>query len=206
MPHEHGRLILAPEYKAILADPEMRAVPDRTALAEYVRLQFLMGDKTFFQGIKILPGATILRYEASEDRLQLRPSWQLEPEPEGKATFDDVVEEAGRLLQRAVREGAGGPGRLGMYLSGGLDARVMLGMLEPEQRDGLPTLTYGPADCRDVAYAAQIARRMHTAHHWLPMDDGRWVPEFAETHLALTEGFHSWIHGHGISILPQPGR
>jgi asparagine synthase (glutamine-hydrolysing) len=54
----HGRLILAPEVKGILVDPAVRPEIDHVALAEYVRFQFLLGDKTFFQDIKLLPAAT----------------------------------------------------------------------------------------------------------------------------------------------------
>ena len=98
--HAHGRLIVAPEVKAILEDPAVRPEIDRVALAEYVRFQFLLGDKTFFQGIKLLPAATLLRYDAGDDTLHTREYWDMASIPERAPDFDEAAEEAGRLLQR----------------------------------------------------------------------------------------------------------
>ena len=39
-------------------------------------------------------------------------------------------------------------------------------------------------------------------HYWSDLPNGEWVKQFVDFHLTLTEGFHSWIHGHGISTLP----
>jgi asparagine synthase (glutamine-hydrolysing) len=35
------------------------------------------------------------------------------------------------------------------------------------------------------------------------MPDGNWVKEHGNLHLKLTEGFHSWIHAHGMHTFEQ---
>jgi asparagine synthase (glutamine-hydrolysing) len=52
-----------------------------------------------------------------------------------------------------------------------------------------------------MVYAPQIAAKMGTQHHLIPFEGGAWVKEYADFHLQLTEGFHSWIHGHGLNTL-----
>jgi len=90
----------------------------------------------------------------------------------------------------------------GVYLSGGVDSRVILGLID---RDKFPitTITFGQQGCRDVVYAQEIATKVGTEHHYFEFPDGKWVEDFVDSHLELTEGFHSWIHAHGISILDQ---
>jgi len=203
--HANGRLLLAPEMKAIFCDPDFRKELDLTALAEYIRFQHLLGDKTFFQNLKLLSNASHLHYDLKTDTLTLRPYWDFSQIPTLPATltFEEAADEAGRLLQAAVDRLTEGCYRLGVYLSAGLDSRVILGMLG---RDKLPVtaITYGLPGSRDVVYAQQLARSLPgVEHHYFGFSDGRWVEKFADFHLALTEGFHSWIHAHGISILDQ---
>jgi len=62
---------------------------------------------------------------------------------------------------------------------------------------------YGVANCRDVYYARRVARVVGSDHHWFDLPNGEWVKENADLHLELTEGFHSWIHAHGMSVLPS---
>ncbi len=202
--HYDGKLIFAPEMKGILCDPDFHKKLDLTALAEYVRFQHLLGDKTFFERLKLLPNASLLRYNIRTDCLMVQPYWDLSQIPELPATltFEDAVEEAGRLLKAAVNRLTDGDYRFGVYLSGGVDSRVILGLID---RDKFPitSITFGQRGCRDVVYAQKIAAKVGTEHHYFEFPDGRWVEDFVDFHLELTEGFHSWIHAHGISILDQ---
>ncbi len=202
--HAHGRLVFAPELKGVLCDPAVRPVLDETALAEYLRFQLLLGAKTFFEGVQLLPNAALLEFNLRDGALTLTPYWDFSRLPAEPAAIDfaTAVREAGARLKTAVDRLSATSLRLGMYLSGGLDSRVILGLLEPD-RLPITTLTYGHPQSRDVIYAGRLAARAGTRHHFSAVTDGTWVPAHADFHLTLTEGFHSWIHAHGISLLPQ---
>jgi asparagine synthase (glutamine-hydrolysing) len=200
--HYNGKLLFAPEMKGILCDTDFHKSLDLTALAEYMRFQQLLGEKTFFEGIELLPNASLLRYNIQTDCLTIEPYWDFSEIQEVKVTFEEAAEETGRLIRRAVNRLASGPYRVGVYLSGGLDSRTILGMID-RQRFPVASLTYGQKNCRDVVYAERIARKVGSSHHWFEFKNGEWVKEWADFHLELTEGFHSWIHSHGISTFPQ---
>lgn len=202
--HYDGKLIFAPEMKGILGDPDFRKELNLTAVAEYVRFQHFLGDKTFFEELKLLPNASLLRYDTQTDKLMIRSYWDFSQIPELPATltFEDAVDEAGRLLKGAVNKLTNGDYRLGIYLSGGADSRVILGLIDPNVFP-ITTITFGQRCCRDVVYARKLAAQAGTTHHYFEFPDGKWVEDFADLHLELTEGFHSWIHAHGISILDQ---
>jgi asparagine synthase (glutamine-hydrolysing) len=199
--HYDGKLVFAPEMKGILCDDGFHRKLDLTALAQYVRFQHLLGKRTFFEGIHLLPNASLLVYDLSTDSCVVRPYWTFADIPyHPEVSFGEAVEEAGWLLRRAVQRMSSDTYRPGVYLSGGLDSRTILGMIS---RRPIISLTYGTHDCRDVHYARRIARAVGGDHHWFDLPDGEWVREHAAFHLDLTEGFHSWIHAHGISTLPQ---
>jgi len=195
-----GRLIFAPEVKGILCDDTFERKLDPTALAQYMRFQHLLGERTFFEDIQLLPCASVLVYDLDSATCRLQPYWTFDDIPyRPEVGFGEAVEEAGGLLRRAVRRLSGDAYRPGVYLSGGLDSRTIVGMTE---RRPIVSLTYGERNCRDVQIAGRIARAVGSDHHWFDLPDGHWVTTHVDFHLALTEGFHSWIHAHGITSLP----
>ncbi|UCE48050.1 MAG: hypothetical protein JSW47_20935, partial [Phycisphaerales bacterium] len=80
--HYDSKLVFAPEMKGILCDPDFRQELNMTALAEYMRFQHLLGDKTFFEGLNLLPNATLLRYNTQTDHLAVEPYWDFSRIPE----------------------------------------------------------------------------------------------------------------------------
>jgi len=203
--HYAGRLLFAPEVKGILCDSDFRRDLDPSAFVEYIRFQHLLGDKTFHRGILLLPNASILRYSPRTDQVELKSYWDFSriPALPNNLCLNEAAEEAGRLLAASVRERSQGEKqRLGIYLTGGLDSRVILGFSCGGARK-LTSITFGAGDSRDAVYARRLAALGGTEHHFFEYKDGNWVKEFVDFHLTLTEGFHSWIHAHGVSVLPE---
>jgi asparagine synthase (glutamine-hydrolysing) len=199
--YRSGRLLFAPEMKGILCDETFPRKVDLTALAQYVRFQHLLGARTFFEDIQLLPSASLLQYDLTTGIYNVKPYWSFADIPyRSEITLQEAAEEVGMLLQHAVRRLSGDKYKPGVYLSGGLDSRTILGMTE---RRPIVSLTFGTHNCRDVQYARRIATVIGSDHHWFDLHNGTWVKEQVDFHLELTEGFHSWIHAHGISTLPQ---
>ncbi len=200
-----GGLVFAPELKAVLTHPAVGKNLDPTALAQYMRFQHVLGERTFFEQIQLLPAATVLSVDLRSGAQIREAYWSfsdLPQQPErggGALSLNDAADEAARLLKRAVRRLSSDALRPGVYLSGGLDSRAILGLSE---RRPITSLTYGDPACRDVRFAERIARICGSRHHWFDLRNSGWVTETAELHLQLTEGFHSWIHAHGMSTLP----
>lgn len=192
----------APEIKALLCAPGVGRDVDKVAVAQYTRFQHMLGERTWLEDVKLLPPASLLRYRPDDDRLRIERYWDWQAIAEQPAiSFGDAVAHSISLFERAVDAMIAPPQRVGVYLSGGLDSRTILGFID--NKVPVTTLTYGAPGCRDVVYAGRIARLAGSAHHWFPLVDGRWVLEYAQLHLQLTEGLHSWIHAHGISTLER---
>jgi asparagine synthase (glutamine-hydrolysing) len=197
--HYDGKFVFAPEVKAILRAPGCKRVLDDVAVAEFFRFQQLLGEKTFFEGIQLLPHASILKYDARADTLTITPYWDFDHiEINEDVSFDDAVVETARLFREAVNRLTFSDHRYGVYLSGGLDSRMILGFLDGK-RFPVHSATYGIRGCGDEISARKVARKVGSQHHYYEFVNGKWVAEFAPLHVKLTECALSWMHSHGIS-------
>lgn len=196
------QLLFAPEIKALIQDTQLSRALRDDALAEYFRFQRILGVKTFFKAVDQLPPATIFQFDLRTGVHTLRRYWELGMEPlqPSSITLDEAVEEGARRFANALKEAMRGKWRIGVYLSGGLDSRSIAGMLA-KLGGVFQTFTFGQPGCRDEIYARKIASAVSAQHHFYPYLSGHWIEQFAPIHVQLTEGFHSWLHMHGINML-----
>ena len=191
---------IAPELKALLLVPSVRATLDPIAIGEYTRFQQLLGERTWFRELRLLPPASVLRFTPGDGRVRIERYWDWSRiGRRRKIRLADAADEIGDRFSRAVSRRVCPGERVGVYLSGGLDSRMILGALAP----GTPVTacTYGSAASRDVVLSREVARAAGVEHHVFPLDDGGWVLQHAPLHLALTEGMHAWHHMHGMTTL-----
>jgi len=195
-----GGFSFAPEIKTFYDIPGFRASLDVTAVAQYVRFQQLLGERTWVDGVQMVAPASIMRYTPATDRLQCATYWDWgrigAPE---EISFPEAAEETTRLFKRAIDAMSKPPHRIGVYLSGGLDGRTILAHLNHPKE--ATTVTFGATGCRDVVYGMESARRAGSRNIWFPIDDGAWVQEHAHLHLEMTEGRHNWMNMHGIQTI-----
>ena len=128
--HVGNAFVFAPEIKGILAAPKMPRRLDQTAVAQYIRFQQLLGERTWLEDVHVLPPATLLRYRPDDNSLSLERYWDwdritLAP----SINLGEAIQETTRLFQRTIDEMIKPPLRVGVYLSGGLDGRTILGFI-----------------------------------------------------------------------------
>src|SRR2546422_587880 len=118
-----GRVAFASEIKGILADPTVPRSLDRRALADYLTFQNVFGDKTFFEGIKVLPPGHYLT--AKDGRAEVREYWDLSFR-EGVRDEAEAVKRFRALLDESVEMQLMSDVPLGSHLSGGLDSSAIV--------------------------------------------------------------------------------
>lgn len=160
-----GRLLFASEIKALLADPEVSRRPNLRGLAQFFTFGQYLAEDTSLEAVRVLPAAGWLTYDAAEDRLTVEryhDHAQIEPHADwDPADWLGHVDEA---FSRAVARRTGGEERLGLALSGGLDARTILGVADHE-RVKLTTVTLGVEGSADHRSAAALAGLVGCRHH-----------------------------------------
>src|SRR5262249_20894086 len=106
------------------------------------------------------------------------------------ASRRDALERIVTTFEHAVDRCSAGPQRLGLSLSGGLDARTILGTVRPDRP--LTTVCIGMEGSMDLRLAAQMAQLTGRQHYEVLLNDG-FLARFAE-HLRdmvrLTDGHY----------------
>jgi asparagine synthase (glutamine-hydrolysing) len=154
-----GRLLFASEIKALLADAGLPRQINPRGLAQFFTFGQLLGTDTLLEAVPLLPPAGWLTYEARDGRLTLDRYWRMAPVPSGcsEAEVLDLIDDA---FKRAVDRRTRGDERLGLSLSGGLDARTILGAMAAERPVTAVCLGMeGSMDLRAAAEMALIARQ-----------------------------------------------
>ena len=149
----------AAETKAILAvRPELRKIDER-GLGESITLGCVLEDRTLFDGIHVLPGASVWLFENGRARRKttyFQPrEWEEQPLLESEEFYGEIRHVFSRNLPRYFN----GRKRIGMSLTGGLDTRMIMAWQKCPP-GSLPCYTWGGTyrDCQDVVIARDVAR------------------------------------------------
>lgn len=165
--HRGEELLIASEIKALLAaDPSLREV-DARALDEYLALRLVPAPLSMFRGIRKLPPAHAMTFDAS-GRLSVKRYWDVNYEPKRDRREDDLIDELEERLVDTLRAHLVSDVPVGAFLSGGMDSGLLVALLRSRGLlDDLPTFTVGlPYGRFDEAPAARsVAAAFATRHH-----------------------------------------
>jgi len=196
----------AAEAKAILAvRPELRRV-DPQGLGEFIACGCVMEDRTLFERVRVLPGASawVFRGGSLEEKgAYFRPAeWEGQPLLEPEPFYREIREIFSRNLSRyfEARE------RIGMSLTGGLDTRMMMAWQKCPP-GSLPCYTFGGMfrECQDVLVARQVARVSEQSHEVIPVGQEflSRFPRYAERTVYLTDGCLEVGHAPDLYVSEQ---
>ena len=170
------RLHFASEIKGILADPEVPRAVDPLALRDYLAFQNVFGDKTLFEGIRILEPGTVLTAEGG--RVAVRPYWDLA----FRRDDGDTTAWAGRygaLLEESVRMQLISDVPLGSHLSGGIDSSSVVS-IAARRKEGLSTFSirFKGSEHDEGEYIRAVSEAAGTDHHEREVDHRQFADVF----------------------------
>jgi asparagine synthase (glutamine-hydrolysing) len=154
-----GRLVFASEIKALLVDPGVSRGSNPRGVAQFFTYGQLLGQDTLLEGVRLVPAATCLTYETGNGGARLDRYWRLQPDT-ARATAAEHLGRIADAFEGAVARRTRGNERLGLSLSGGLDARTILAVIDPGRPVTAVSLGIeGSLDLRSAAEMARLARR-----------------------------------------------
>ncbi|MCX9083027.1 MAG: asparagine synthase-related protein [Candidatus Methanoperedens sp.] len=191
---EHnGSLLFGSEVKAILEDETFERIIDDRSVADFFSFGYILGNKTFFRGIELLPPASIMTYDSG--RISIEQYWDFDFQEEPEDLPEEYyIEKSSKLVLQAVERHMKGHHRIGVPLSGGLDSRTIVASI-PKKYYPVDTFTFGKKDCEDVKYAKMISDKLGLPQHFYefkPID----LVSYAEKAVYLTDGMQNCIHAH----------
>ncbi len=136
-----GRVLYASEIKALLAHPDVRAEVDAAALDDYVTLQYALGERTLFRGIRKLLPAHVEVLDLASGSSRRHRYWQPTYRVDDFRPEADCVAELKALLADSVRQQMRSDVPVGAYLSGGLDSSTVVLLAARTTSQSLQTFT-----------------------------------------------------------------
>lgn len=189
--HE-GVLRFASEVKALLVDASFPRRLDLVAASEFFHFRYILGDRTFFEDIRLLPPASCLR--CRDGRWRIERYWEpTYPDcfPRHRDGWYDqqIYEAVCAAVERMIRPNL----RYGISLSSGMDSRwiaAILGEIRPDTQ----TFTFGGTvtSTAEVDVAGQVAALIGLKHHDLALSPG-FIAEHAERMAYISDGMHSFV-------------
>ncbi len=193
-------LLFASEVKAILQDKNLPRHLNMASVADFFSFGCVLGIKTFFEEIRLLPPASILRYYKGE--YSVKKYWDLVfPDSYPKRPDRWYQELISYVVSRAVERMIEPEQRYGVKLSGGMDSRWLAALLS-QRCPSLSTFTFGPPDCDDVILAQQVAERLGTEHHWFPLE-ATYISEYGDKIVYIDDGMCNVFSAHAFPMSIQ---
>ena len=171
--HEAGRLALASELKALVADPAMPRVLNRESLDLYLAFGYVPHDRCILRGVRKLPAAHALIYDVPSDTLRTWQYWSL-PEPcsAGRVDEEELLDRLERLLLDSVALRLVADVPVGVMLSGGIDSSLVTAMAA-RTRPRVRTFTIsfpGHPGYDEASHARLVADHFGTDHSVIPAE------------------------------------
>ncbi|MGE5605675.1 MAG: asparagine synthase (glutamine-hydrolyzing) [Bacteroidota bacterium] len=159
------KFIFGSEIKAILAAEIKKIDVNFDAVQDYLALQYTLGEKTFYQGVKSLqPGNYFL---VKEKKVIIQKYWDLNYEIDSYHTEDYFIDRILMLLEDSVRLRLRSDVPLGTHLSGGLDSSTVATITAHLLHGRVRTFTGAFSEGRDfdeTEYARLVSQRENTEY------------------------------------------
>jgi asparagine synthase (glutamine-hydrolysing) len=166
-----GELMFASELDALLAGMDQEPELDPASVDAFFVFGYVPGPGSIVRGVKQLPPGHLLRWDRRSRRVRVEPYWTpvATPAPSSHEEFEELVTEAGQLLERSVGSRLIADVPLGVFLSGGLDSTLIAALAARASGEPIKTFTvgYDTGAVSETAQARRTAEALGTEHHEL---------------------------------------
>lgn len=171
-----NNLVWSSELKGFLGHYAFQPKIDQQALREFFDIGYQLENRTWFEGVELVPLGSILTFDLSTSRIHIHPYWSWEEilPIETPVEEEDIVRELGRVFLDTVQSRVHAHERIGITLSGGLDSRAVLAAV-PEEYTPLHVFTFGRKRCDEIRIARKVAARREGIHHISTLDALNWL-------------------------------
>jgi asparagine synthase (glutamine-hydrolysing) len=162
-----GVVYFASTISALAAAGELPLEPDTAGIRLYLERQFVPGPSTVLAGVAKLPAASYLRV-AGEQMSEPKRYWSLSESIASDRSDAEWRADVSALLDDATRAHMIADVEVGVFLSGGMDSSMVLGLMarhSPRPVNAF-TIGFGESACDETPFARIAADRFGaTLHH-----------------------------------------
>ncbi len=187
-----SRLLFASEIKSLLCDSNVSRDQNPRGLAQFFSLGHFWNNDTFYDSIRVIPAATLAAYDLRTGKLECQRYWKMAPNRNlGELSENEWIERIDDRLKASVDAQTLDTEHLGIALSGGLDARTVLGLTD-HKRVAMTCFSLGMEGSLDVNSARRLAGLAGYPYHFCTLDEN-FLGNFSrhlERMVELTDGHY----------------
>jgi asparagine synthase (glutamine-hydrolysing) len=188
---EKGRVLFSTEAKSLLAAVPNSRELDSRSLGEWLTCGCVLGNKSLFRGVSLLPPASAWIFSAdgvvTKKAYFTADVWENQPLLSPSEFSERFRETFGRVLDRYTN----GSRPVAMSLTGGLDSRMIMACAHANGRK-LPCYTFNGSyrECVDVRIARKVAAACDQPHQTISVGSEflAQFPKLAEKTIEITDG------------------
>lgn len=197
-------ILYSSEIKAVLADKSIKRELNYEAIAEFFTFSYPLGNKTFFEGIELLPHASILI--SHRNKIQIKRYWDFKFDREKQnKDLNNLIKEFDTVMEKAVGIRMADKDKIGIFLSGGLDSRLLAGFAKRiADRAGkeLISFTFGTRGGWQEKIASKVAEELEIENRFYEIPDDM-IANYAEEVVYKGDGHMRIRDAHFISLLDK---
>ncbi len=166
----NGNLFFSSKITSLIKSPFVSKEIDIQSLAYILSFGFILGNKTFFKNIHLIPQSSVLEYDLNKSHISIKKYeniLSLFTEKDGHKHIH--YEEIAEIFKISVHNCFKNREKVGISLSGGLDSRCILSILANSDIDTF-SYTVGIKGCGDEIIASKIARTVGIKHSFIVID------------------------------------
>jgi asparagine synthase (glutamine-hydrolysing) len=202
--HADGEeFVFASEAKALLEiRPALRTI-DQERLAEYMRYNCVLGDRTLFHGISLLPRASAWSFEHNSSPKKRQyfdfSEWESQPHLDEEAFYTEWANTVAHVFPHYAQEG----GKVALSSTAGLDTRLIMAGLRDQIKQH-PSYTFNGAwgELLDVRTGRKTAGIYQQVHKSISINEQflRSFPDYARRAVHISDGTHDAFGAHDVFL------
>jgi asparagine synthase (glutamine-hydrolysing) len=197
-----NRLVFASEAKTVVRGLGINPRINRNAIPEFFAFSFLLGDKTFFEGVKKVPPASLVLFDRKTGQLNSQQYWDFSlKEYEPSLPLTTYLVQFNKLMKQSVERRVKDCNKVGIFLSGGLDSRVIAAFAS-ETKTPIVTFTFGVKGCEEDKIATEVSEILGFEHHFLEIPSS-FISESANQIVYAGDGLIRIRDSHFVSLLKK---
>jgi len=184
------------EIKALLGFKCFKPKINSQAINCFMDLGHLLGDITWFKGVKMIPAASIITYSLKKEKLiEIKRYWKWSKIKPIDISFNKAVVILCNLLQNAVKKRIKKGENLGISLSGGIDSRLNIAVIDHIDDLSVKCFTFGKKGCLDIEIAKKVSSINNNYHKIFELNENNWMNERLHQ-IWRSDGMRSLLHLH----------
>lgn len=164
------------DIKNLLQIDYTDSTPDKNSFNTFMEFEYILGNNTWFKYIKRLAPATILEFDIQSKKQIQRYYWTFAEISKRNISFDDAVDMAYQLFNKAMEKMVTSSEKYALLLSAGFDSRLIFASFIENFPDKIPYVyTFGVENCRDFITAEKICKIAGIKHNKYYFENTNWL-------------------------------